>query len=127
MTIPELIEKAKGNDCNISITAGRCISYVEIRLSKDGYTIMRCIPEAELLNTEIDLIAYYMANMISEVKLGNAKNLSIAEENMKLKAKLKYASDLITLLDTQVGVGVEESLYDCHKLISDWRESEQKT
>lgn len=127
MTIPELIEKAKDNDCNISITAGRCISYVEIRLSKDGFTVMRCIPEAELLSTEVDLIAYCMSIMVAEVELGNVKNLSIAEENMKLKAKLAYASDLITLLDTQVGVGVDDSLYDCHKLISDWRESEQKT
>jgi len=124
MTIPDLINKAKSNDCNISISAGASLSYVEIRLSKGGFTIMRCIPEAELLSTEIDLIAYYMTIMTAEVELGNIKNLSISEENMKIKAKLKYAADLITLLDTQWGV--EDSLYDCKKLISDWREANEK-
>ena len=124
MTIPEMLAKASLHGCNISITAIHNGSGVEIRLSKDKYTIMRQINGYEITQTEIDVIAYYLYAMISEVELGAVRQLSMTEENMKIKAKLNYATDLLALLNEQVGV--DDSVYDCKKLISDWCEANEK-
>lgn len=71
MSIQELIEEAKAQDCNVGIIVvktGKDSYALELRISKDGYHVSRTILPEDISLARIDVVATEFNIMLEKIE-----------------------------------------------------------